>query len=838
MNKLDLTPRCKDVLTHSKVLAQSFNHKYVTTEHLFLSILEKSTAILDVLSDHNINVELLRVNIVKSLTQDKSKKLSDTTDVGYSPKISRIITLSGIEAKKHNHVTIGTHHLCISLLCDGHELINSTISEFGVDVNELILSIVLDMDPSITPGELDSKVPDTSAPKLESVGPQEPESSTRSYNKKTKYLDTYGINLTDLANKGKLDPLIGREEEIDEMIQVLLRRRKNNPIIVGDAGVGKTALIEGLAQRICTSDVPEKLLNMKIYAIDMGSIISGSKYRGQFEEKLKGIITELSTIPDTIGFIDEFHTVVGSGSSEGSLDACNILKPALSRNLITIIGATTVDEYRSHIETDAALSRRFQPIMVDEPERSDVYNILVGIKNRYEEHHNVKYSLSTLKYIITLTDRYITDRYFPDKAIDVMDQLGAKVRSQFIVSDAFSKDIEDNINDCENNKLQSTKEKKFELANKWKKKKAKYIKEYENRFKRFDSNSKKKVTINQNHVEQLIAQLTDIPVERLDDNSLARLKSMYNTLNKYVIGQNSALECICNTIKRSRAGISEEGKPIGSFMFLGPTGVGKTHITRVLGEYLFGNEDKVIQLDMSEFMEQHSVSKIIGSPPGYVGYSEGTKLTESVKRQPYSIVLFDEIEKAHPDVHNLLLQILEEGKLTDATGSVINFKNTIIIMTSNVGAESLQTNNTMGFLGDEYHNTKEKVLADLRKTFRPEFINRIDEVVTFNSLTQDNLEDIITGLLKDVSNRLKKRGIKLIVGDDVMDFLIDKGYDKKYGARPLKRAIKKYLETSLADFIIDNNLTKRHTIQVDVKDDSIECSLFSNLTKECTSNSA
>ena len=838
MNKLDLTPRCKDVLTYSKELAESFNHKYVTTEHIFLSILEKSTAIQDILNEQNIKIDLLRVNIVKSIADDKNRIRKSDDRIGYSPKISRIITLAGIEAKKYSHLTIGTHHLCIAILCDGHDLINGAISDFGVDIPDLVISIILDLDPGIKiAGE--PEIETNKASKLVTAGDSDEDerSSRRTSSKKTKYLDTYGINLTEQANKGKLDPLIGRDGEIDEMIQVLLRRRKNNPVIIGDAGVGKTALIEGLAQRISSSDVPTELLNAKIYSIDMGTVISGSKYRGQFEEKLKGIISELSTIPDAIGFVDELHTIVGSGSSEGSLDACNMLKPALSRNQITLIGATTVDEYRTYIESDGALARRFQPIMVDEPDLSEVYNILQGIKDRYEKHHKIKYTQSALKHIITLTDRYITDRYFPDKAIDVMDQLGAKIRSQFIVSDAFDKEIEDKINECENLKHKYTSEKKFTLASKWKNKQKKYTKDYEERFKEFDKKSKKVVRINESHVEDLISQLTDIPVERLDDNTLGRLRTMFKTLQKYVIGQDDALECICNTVKRSRAGISEEGKPLGSFMFLGPTGVGKTHITKVLSEYLFGNEDKVIQLDMSEFMEAHSVSKLIGSPPGYVGFSEGTKLTESIKRQPYSIVLFDEIEKAHPDVHNILLQILEEGKLTDSTGDLINFKNTIIIMTSNVGAESLQSNNTMGFLGEEYHNTTEKVMTDLKKAFRPEFINRIDEVVTFNSLTQDNLYSIIDGLLKDVKRRLRNRNIRLIINDEVKDFLIENGYDEKYGARPLKRAIKKHLETALADFIIDNNLTKRHTIEVNVKDNKISCELFSDLTKKSTCNS-
>ena len=842
MGKLELTTVCNDVLSHSQNVAREFNHKYVTTEHVFLALIEKTNTASTALSPQDVNIEDIRKAIIRDISK-KIPKADEGSNMApqYSPKVSRAVTYAGIAAKRCGSPVIGVSHLLIGILEDDSGLVPDILSDCGVDIAVLQDDVIGDALPTKTlysPEDASNDV--TYAGETIDADTYTKKSRSKRKSGSKSLLDTYAIDLTTQAAEGKLDPVLGREYEIDEMIQVLMRRQKNNPMIVGESGVGKTALVEGLAQRIINREVPERLVSATIYSIDMGSVLSGTKYRGQFEERLKGIIEELNERQDCIAFIDEFHTVIGSGNSEGSLDAANILKPALSRGQITVIGATTYDEYRVYIEADSALSRRFQKIDIGEPSTEYTLDILKGIKKPYEKHHNVKYSIESLNAIINLSQKYITDRNFPDKAIDLLDQAGAKSRSQLLSSDAFDVNLENRINQCTKSKDKCVKDKDFEEAAKLKLEQDKLEELYEQNFIEYDKQLRKKITIRQTHIEQLVAQYTGIPCEKLDDNSIGKLKTITKFLNKKVIGQEKAIDIVCKSIKRSRAGISDEKCPIGTFLFLGPTGVGKTHLAKGLTEFMFGDEDAMIRLDMSEYMEAHSVSKLIGSPPGYVGYDDGGKLTEAVRRKPYSVILLDEIEKAHDDVYNLLLQLLDEGKLTDSHGVEVNFKNCVIIMTSNIGAERIQKNNTMGFLGTAYNDVEEKVMLEVEKSFKPEFINRIDEIAVFNHLEEDSQLIIVDQLLKELVTRLRSRKIRLSIDKDVKQFILDEGYDQKFGARPLKRAIKNHIESPLADYIIDADVKSGTSVKVSLDGDKIKCTKRSttNSTKKRTSNSA
>jgi ATP-dependent Clp protease ATP-binding subunit ClpC len=833
MDKLQLTPKCYQALTLAKKYAQRFKSSYVTSDHIFLGILDLdgSTACL-ILEQTGLNLKTVKQQICK-LLKDQSSHMTESvklSDIGFSPKTSRIITSSGIHARKLQEDVIGTHHLILGILDEKDGLCIDIFDRLDVNVPEFKNKVynILDI----------AREEDTDSLEPEFHGATSEVDSIPSGANKT--LSTYTINITDLAKKGALDPIIGRDDEIDRMCQVLLRRRKNNPIIVGEPGVGKTAIVEHLAQLIVTGDVPSGLLNKKVILIDLALMIAGAKYRGQFEERLKGVLKEIKKDKDIIAFIDEIHTVIGTGNAEGALDACNIIKPALSRGELTVIGTTTLKEYRQYIESDGALSRRFQTIMVNEPELDEMIQILDLIKHNYEQYHNVKYSKETIRSIATLCDRYINDRFFPDKAIDVLDELGAKSRSRNLVREAFNEELEKKIDKCIDRKAMFIKSKEFEKAAIEKKKQDKLEVEYEQQFKAIESKSKKASRITTKNVEDLISQCTGIPAERLDTRSLRKLKTFEKEIKKNILGQDNAVRLVCNSIKRSRAGVSDENQPIGSFLFLGTTGVGKTHLAKSLAENLFGDRDNVIQLDMSEYMEGHTISKLIGSPPGYIGYDEGGILTEAVRTSPYSIILFDELEKAHQDIYNILLQILEEGRLTDSRGTEVNFKNTIIIMTSNIGANRLQGKTNMGFLGDNDSSSIESAVMDeVKKELRPELINRLDEIIVFNQLERSHLDIIVENLLKEVRSRLKQRKIYLKIDNDVKGFLIKNGVDKKNGARPLKRSLKKHLETTLADFIIENNIIQNKTIIVNMNsnNNALEFKLAPDATKKRSSNS-
>jgi ATP-dependent Clp protease ATP-binding subunit ClpC len=831
MDKLQLTPKCYQALTLAKKYAQRFKSKYVTSDHILLGILDldDSTACL-VLEQSKLNVKYSKDRIYNIL-KENSAHLTDKVklnEIGFSPKTSRIITSAGIQARKLQDDVIGTHHLMLGVLDDTTGLCAEVLKGLDIDINMLKSDIFnsLNIDREDELEELEPELHGT------------PPVNTPHSGGGNKLLNTYTTDITSLAKKGSLDPIIGREEEIDRICQILLRRQKNNPIIVGEPGVGKSAIVEHLAQLIVSGNVPTGLLDKRIVLIDLALMIAGAKYRGQFEERLKGVLAEIKKDKNIIAFIDEIHTVIGTGNAEGTLDACNIIKPALSRGQLTVIGTTTLKEYRLYIESDGALSRRFQRVMIEEPSEDEMIEILELIKHNYEEYHNVKYSKETVKSIVSLCGRYIVDKFFPDKAIDILDELGAKSRAKNLIREAFNEDLEDKINKCIATKARFIKSKEFEKAAEEKQKQDKLEREYENQFKAVESRDKKTTRITTNHVEKIISQHTGIPAERLDTKSFRKLKMFEGEIKKRVLGQDDAVRLVCNSVKRSRAGVTDENQPIGSFLFLGSTGVGKTHLTKSLAENLFGDRDKVVQLDMSEYMEGHTVSKLIGSPPGYIGYDEGGRLTEAIRTNPYSIVLFDEIEKAHPDVCNILLQILEEGRLTDSQGTEVNFKNTIIAMTSNIGADRLQGKTKMGFMGgDDYNSIKEAVMDEVKKTFRPELINRLDEIVVFNQLEKGNLIVIIDNLLKDVRYRLQQRKIYLKIDKDVKEFLIENGFDKKNGARPLKRSIKTHLETPLANFIIDNEIIQNKTIIINMEDDKVNFKLATNPTKKRTSNS-
>jgi ATP-dependent Clp protease ATP-binding subunit ClpC len=832
--KFDLTPRCNDILTAARKIGVGFRHKHITTEHIFISILDNAETITDVFTAVGIDVSQLRKNIIRYLSEDSSRQKVDVgreSDIGYSPRVSRIITLAAIEAKKLGHPAVGVHHLTIAILSGGHLFVNQSIRDFGVDIEELVLQIIAAKDPN---SDLDAYALKSQFDDIDEFEGVEMDAATsipiKTPNKqKRKYLELFGVDITEKAASGKIDPIIGMDETTDSIIEILMRKKKNNPVIIGEPGVGKSAAVEALATRIVLAEVPSKLVQSRIYVIDLAKMIAGCKYRGMFEERMQGLVDDLKKSPDVIAFIDEFHTIVGAGSGSGAMDAANMLKPALAAGEITLIGATTYDEYTSFIEEDKALYRRMQPVWVEEPDKETTLEILNGIKYHFEEFHNVKYQAKALKRIVDLTDRYITDRNFPDKAIDILDQLGAAQRSRFLISDAIDDDLEEKINEMEVKVIEQLGERDLDGAAATKREQQKIIEEYEGRFNKFHKESTDIFTIKESHVNELVAKIIDIPIEKLSTNELAVLKDMEKTVRRMVIGQDEAIRTICNTIKRSRVDVSDPNKPIGSFLFLGPTGVGKTHITKELSRYLFDTTKNVFQMDMSEYMEPHSVSKLIGSPPGYIGYEEEPKLIKHIKTYPHSIILIDEIEKAHHLVQNIFLQILQEGHITDSAGNKHNFKNAIIIMTGNIGANAIQHNHTMGFLGSEYHDTQEKVKAELKKEFRPEFINRIDDIVIFNELSEKDNAKIVTLLLKDFKTRLKtNRGLNLRFTSKVNEYLLKNGFDKAMGARPLKRCIQKSLEIVLADFIIEYELTNKNiTIEFDVdEDDSVYCYLI------------
>ena len=805
------TSRAQKALEISNDIAIEFGHNYIGTDHILYGLAKEGSGVAcKVLEGQNILPDDI-LNKIDELIGKEEQEVIGT--IGFTPRTKRVIENAFREAKRLGSDYIGTEHLLIGIMREGDSVAVRILIDLNLNVEKLYSEIVKVINEYET-GNTSSKISSNK--------------QTTSFNA-TPTLNQFGNDLTKQASDGKLDPVIGRKNETERIIQILSRRTKNNPCLIGEPGVGKTAVVEGLAEKIIEGNVPESLKNKRVVSIDMSSMVAGAKYRGDFEERIKKSLNEAKKAGDVILFIDEIHTIVGAGSAEGAIDAANILKPLLARGEIQVIGATTLNEYRKYIEKDSALERRFQPIMVNEPKVEDTIEILKGIRDKYEAHHNVNISDEAIKSAVDLSVRYINDRFLPDKAIDVIDEAASRTRLTSYTEPDKLKKAEEQLKNILKEKEDAINVQDFEkaavLREKEKAERAKLEKERE---KWKDKNSKKVINITEEDIANVISNWTGIPATKISQTENEKLKKLEETLHKRVIGQEEAVTAIAKAIRRGRVGLKDPKRPIGSFLFLGPTGVGKTELSKALAEALFGNEDSMIRVDMSEFMEGHSVSKLIGSPPGYVGYDEGGGLTEKIRRKPYSVILFDEIEKAHPDVMNILLQILEDGRLTDATGRTVDFKNSVIIMTSNVGARLIAENKKLGFeTGKEdedkkqYEETKKQVMGELKKTFRPEFINRIDEIIVFHKLTEKEIDRIIELMLAETKKRLQAEGIEIEFDSSIKELIAKKGTDTTYGARPLRRAIQSYLEDKLAEEILDGNLKAGIKAEVSVANEKI-----------------
>lgn len=801
------TERARKVILLAKEEAKRFNHDYIGTEHILLGLVREGEGVAAaVLASFGLSPDKIRLEVEKLVQPGPTTVVSG--DLPFTPKAKKVIELAMEEARALGHNYIGTEHLLLGLIREGEGVASQVLVNLGLEL-EKVREEVMNLLGSEIPGY---------------------ESGQKVTHAKTPALDAFGRDLTKLAKDGKLDPVIGRKNEVERVVQILSRRTKNNPVLLGEAGVGKTAIVEGLAQKIVIGDVPETLKDKRLIILDLALMVAGTKYRGQFEERIKAVMDEIKRSADVIVFIDELHTLVGAGGAEGAIDASNILKPALSRGEIQCIGATTLTEFRKHIEKDAALERRFQTIMVEPPSVVETVEILKGLRDRYEAHHKVKFTDESLDAAAKLSDRYISGRYLPDKAIDLIDEAGSRARLSVMTAPPNVKHIEDKMAVVKQEKEAAVKNQDFEKAAKIRDEERK-LKEELSRIRKEWKDAKGKVEpkVTGDDIAYIVSKWTGIPILKLEEKEQDKFLKMEDALHKRVIGQDEAIGAIANAVRRSRAGIKDPRRPIGSFIFLGPTGVGKTLIGRALAEFMFGDEDAIIQIDMSEYMEKFNVSRLVGAPPGYVGYEEGGQLTEKVRRKPYSVVLLDEIEKAHPDVFNILLQMLEEGRLTDSFGRKVDFKNTIIIMTSNVGAEMLKKQGSIGFKSQAeettYQSMKERLLDEVKKTFKPEFLNRVDDIIVFRSLTREDLDHIVELEVRDVESRLKEQDIKIELTKEAEDFLSEKGFDKHFGARPLKRTIQRFLEDPLAEEIIKGNFKKGGKVKITAKVDHLEFQL-------------
>ena len=802
------TQRAKTAIDLGVESAKSFGHKIVGTEHLLLGLLkEKDGIAAKVLNKLGVTEDILESKIVEI----EGKNDIGTSDVTLSPRSKQILELSGAFANKLKTNYIGTEHILLALAQEGEGLGMRILASLNIDSRDIAESIIEMMgidNYSIEPQKSNKSVATS-------------ENSTSS-----KLLDKYGRNLTECAKQDKIDPVIGRKKEIERIIQILSRRTKNNPVLIGDPGVGKTAIAEGLAIDIAEGRVPDTLKDKILYTLDMGSLLAGAKYRGEFEERLKKVMNELKNEDDIIIFIDEIHTIVGAGGAEGAIDASNILKPCLARGEIQVIGATTIDEYRKHVEKDSGLERRFQSVLIEEPTKEDTIEILKGLRDKYEAHHKVKITDESIKAAVDLSVRYITDRFLPDKAIDLIDEAASKVRLKENTPTKDIKDLEEKINNIKKEKEESVRGQNFEKAAKLRDEQRKAQEELDSVRNSWNKSYKHANVVDEETIAEVVGSWTGIPVSRMMEEETERLLKLEDILHERVIGQDQAIKSICTAIRRARAGLKDPNRPIGSFLFLGPTGVGKTELSKALAEAEFGDENQIVRIDMSEYMEKHSVSRLIGSPPGYVGYDEGGQLTEKVRRHPYSVVLFDEIEKAHPDVFNILLQILDDGRLTDSKGRTVDFKNTILIMTSNVGAKTIKKQKTLGFgtpdkdkkERDEYDKMKENIMSELKKQFRPEFLNRIDDIIVFHSLNKEDISQIVKLMCKTLVKRLDEMTIKLEMDEDAIDLIAKSGFDLEYGARPLKRSIQKELENELSELILQGTIKSGDIVEATVKE--------------------
>ena len=808
----NFTPRAQQVLALARKEADRFNHNFVGTEHLLLGLIKLGQGVaVNVLQKMGLDLETVRMEVEKQVGTGPDQKMIG--NIPYTPRVKKVLALAAKEAKALNHTYVGTEHILLGLLREGDGVAARVLKNLDVDIEQTRQEILKELDPNFNAQE-------------ESAGGAEPPEKAPAEKKgevKTPALKAFGRDLTEIARKGEMDPVIGRFNEIERVIQILCRRTKNNPVLLGEAGVGKTAIVEGLAQEIAKGNVPELLREKRVITLDLALMVAGTKYRGQFEERIKAVMDEIRRAKNIILFIDELHTIVGAGSAEGTMDASNIIKPALSRGEMQCIGATTLNEYRKYIEKDAALERRFQSVKVEAPSIEDAIAILKGLRPKYEEHHKAEITDSALVAAVNMSDRYITDRFLPDKAIDLMDEAGSRARIGAMTRPPELKDIEVEIEDIKTQKEKAIKEQDFEGAASMRDKEKHAKEKMESVLSAWKANrEEKRVKVDEEDILHIVSKWTGIPLKRMEQGEAQRLLAMESEMAKSVIGQREAVSAICKALRRSRADLKDPKRPIGTFALLGPTGVGKTLLAKSLAESMFGDAKALIQLDMSEYMERHNASRMVGSPPGYVGYEEGGQLTEQVRRKPYSVVLFDEIEKAHPDVMNMLLQILEEGKLTDNVGRVVNFRNTVILLTSNVGAELIKKNSTMGFspISDEssYERMREKILEEAKRQFKPEFLNRLDDIIVFRSLTKPDLVQILDLEVAKVTQRLKGKNLRLELDEKAKDVLVEKGYDPTYGARPMRRAVERFLEDPLAEEILKGTLIDSEPVKVSAAD--------------------
>ncbi len=803
------TNKAQEAINYSKLIAKELGHAYVGTEHLLLGLLKETDGVASmVLMNQGITFNIIKEQISELIGHNQiSLKEPD----GFTPRVRKILEMALKEALYMNTSLIGTEHMLIAILKEPDSMATRLIEVVGGSKQKIYNDILRTIGKESKSQKL-----------KQNTNKKEDES-------KTPTLDQFSHDLTLQAKKGEFDPIIGRDKEIERIIQILSRRTKNNPCMVGEPGVGKTAITEGLAQRIVDGNIPELLKGKRVVSLDLSSMVAGSKYRGEFEERIKKAIAEIKNVGNIIIFIDEIHTIVGAGAAEGAIDASNILKPSLARGEIQLIGATTLDEYRKHIEKDPALERRFQPVKVEEPTEEESVRILYGLRPMYEEHHNVKITDTAIEEAVKLSNRYITDRFLPDKAIDVIDEASSKVRLKTYTAPPNIKILEKEYEQLEDNKENAIKSEEYEKAGEIKIRQAEIKTELsELKLKWENSNSEKSLIVDEEEVASIISGWTSIPIQKLTQEEGTRLKNLENVLHERVVGQEEAVVAISKAIRRGRVGLKDPKRPIGSFLFLGPTGVGKTELSKTLAEALFGDEEALIRVDMSEYMEKHSVSKLIGSPPGYVGYDEGGQFSEKIRRKPYAVILFDEVEKAHPDVFNILLQVLDDGHVTDAQGRRVDFKNTVIIMTSNIGARNIVTPKKLGFTHEEnkdknYQNMKKSVMDEVKKLFRPEFLNRIDEVIVFSTLTEENIREIVGIMVKQLSKRLFDN-LKIVIklDDSAKKYIAKEGYEEIYGARPLKRAIQSKIEDRLAEEILDGRITEGDEVKVVCIEDVIE----------------
>jgi len=805
----NFTPRAQQVLALARKEADRFNHNYVGTEHLLLGLIKLGQGVaVNVLQKMGLDLETVRMEVEKHVGSHPETKM--VGNIPYTPRVKKVLALAGKEAKALNHSYVGTEHILLGLLREGEGVAARVLKSLEVDIERTRNEILKELDPNFTP------------PESEAESPQEGNKKEV----KTPALRAFGRDLTELAKKSELDPVIGRKDEIERVVQILCRRTKNNPVLLGEAGVGKTAIVEGLAQEIAAGDIPELLRDKRVITLDLALMVAGTKYRGQFEERIKAVMDEIRRSKNVILFIDELHTIVGAGSAEGAMDASNIIKPALSRGELQCVGATTLNEYRKYIEKDAALERRFQTVKVEAPSVEEAVQILKGLRPKYEAHHKARLTDEALEAAVKLSDRYLTGRFLPDKAIDVMDEAGARARINAMTRPPDVKDIEKEIEAIRIEKEAAIKAQDFEKAAALRDSE----KQTKDKLERIlsdwrEQREEREVVVGADDILHIVSKWTGVPLHRMEEAETQKLLKMEDNLRERVIGQDEAVVAISKALRRSRADLKDPRRPIGSFIFLGPTGVGKTFLARSLAEFMFGDPDALIQIDMSEYMEKFTASRLIGSPPGYVGYEEGGQLSEAVRRRPYSVVLFDEIEKAHPDVMHLLLQILEEGKITDSLGRKIDFRNTIIIMTSNVGAEIIKRQTSMGFGAvsgtESYEQMRDKILEESKRVFKPEFLNRLDDMIVFHTLNREDLVRIVDLEVAKVVERVKAKEIKIQVDPTAVEFLIDKGYDPTYGARPMRRAVEKYLEDPFAEELLRSNIKIGDTVVVHAEGDKL-----------------